>query len=110
MHSKGACGVAALAVVGTLDDVTIISEGSARAIQRSKQEKESAREQTINCTASSRPFATVVLCLTLLQLFDSEFVFRILALHLSSRRPCMIWYVACNYASRIDTCATWMNN
>ncbi|KAL3159865.1 hypothetical protein ABBQ38_010265 [Trebouxia sp. C0009 RCD-2024] len=43
--------------VRTLDDVTIISEATARAFHRLKQEEESEREETICCTASSTPFA-----------------------------------------------------
>ena len=60
--------VAAFATVHTLDDVTIISEATARAFHRLKQEEESEREETICCTASSTPFATVTVCLTWLQL------------------------------------------
>ena len=61
-------GVAAFAAVRTLDDVTIISEATARAFHRLKQEEESEREEIISCTASSTPFATVMMCLTWLQL------------------------------------------
>ena len=61
-------GVVAFAAVRTLDDVTIFSEATARAFLRLKQEEESEREETICCTASSTPFATVMMCLTWLQL------------------------------------------
>ncbi|DBB05593.1 TPA: hypothetical protein ACH3X1_012537 [Trebouxia sp. C0004] len=47
------------AAVRTLDDVTIISEATARAFHRLQQEKESEREETICCTASSTPLAMV---------------------------------------------------
>ena len=60
-------GVGTFAAVRTLDDVTIISEATARAFHRLKQEEESEREETICCTASSTPFAMVMMCLTWLQ-------------------------------------------
>ncbi|KAL0043010.1 hypothetical protein WJX79_006652 [Trebouxia sp. C0005] len=45
------------AAVRTLDDVTIISEATARAFHRLKQEEESEQEETTCCTTSSTPFA-----------------------------------------------------
>ncbi len=51
--------------VRTLDDVTIISEATARAIHRLKQEEESEREEVISCTASTTPFVRVMICLIL---------------------------------------------
>ena len=61
-------GVAAFAAMLTLDDVTIISEATARAFHRLTQEEESEREETICGTASSTPLAMVMMCHTWLQL------------------------------------------
>ena len=60
--------VAAFAVVRTLDDVTLISEATARAIHRLKQEEESEQEEIISCTASSTQFVTVMMRPALAQL------------------------------------------
>ena len=70
------------AAVRTLDDVTIISEATARAIQRLKQEEESEQEQTISCTASSTPFPKPMMCPTWLQLSISELLTDFLRLHI----------------------------
>ena len=60
--------VAAFAAVRTLDDVTLISEATARAIHRLKQEEESEQEEIISCTASSTQFVTVMMRPALAQL------------------------------------------
>lgn len=51
----------AFAAVRTLDDVTLISEATARAIHRLKREEDSEQEETISCTASSTPFVKVMM-------------------------------------------------
>ena len=60
--------VAAFAAVRTLDDVTLISEATARAIHRLKQEEESEQEEIISCTTASTQFVTVMMCPALAQL------------------------------------------
>ncbi len=59
--------IAAFAAVRTLDDVTLISEATARAIHRLKQE-ESEQEENISCTASSTPSVKVMMRPALTQL------------------------------------------
>ena len=59
-HVYGMClKLVAFTGVRTLDDVTLISEATARAIHRLKREEESEQEETISCTASSTPFVKV---------------------------------------------------
>jgi len=47
--------------VRTLDDLTLISEATARAIHRLKQEEESEQEEILSCTASTTPFIKVMM-------------------------------------------------
>ena len=63
--------LAAFAAVRTLDDVTLISEATARAIHRLKREEDSEQEETISCTASSTPFVKVMMRPALSQLIHA---------------------------------------
>ncbi len=63
--------LAAFAAVRTLDDVTLISEATARAIHRLKREEESEQEETISCTASSTLFVKVMMRPALSQLIHA---------------------------------------
>jgi len=55
------CNLLFFSAVRTLDDLTLISEATARAIHRLKQEEESEQEEILSCTASTTPFIKVMM-------------------------------------------------